>query len=546
MRPVDDRTDQGPEEFDQALDQARAGDLRALLRLVASGDAEADQRQLESLRELIAPPVPDIVLQRGTRLGSFTIREPIGAGGMGCVYLADQEAPRREVALKVLRRGSLSNRALGRFEREQEALGRLNHPGIARIYDAGTSKRENDTDLPYFAMERVQGVDLLRHAREQDLTLRQRVQLLVRVVDAVRCAHESLVIHRDLKPDNILVTEEGQPKVLDFGVARLVDEDHVPSAARTVTGSPIGTWAYMSPEQGRGDSEGTSPASDVFSLGVIAWELLSGRSLWPPAWTELPPALGSVDRRLDGDVSAIIEKALEVDPRRRYQNARDLADDLNRYLAGRAVVARDIGMMGRAARIARRRPVATTAAIAITTMAITVLVFWTRLGNAASRERQLVLEEYGRRRDSAQSFISFLTKARLSELGPGATAGEFLRLGLLPIVERFADTPELYAQLLEETARTTVDLEEFALLEELAERLVAVRSRLDGARSSSVAAAMQFSVTALGRQGRHEEAVTAARHSLQLLEADPHSPAEILDAARNNLAVAADEIGNKQ
>ncbi|MBL9030972.1 MAG: tetratricopeptide repeat protein [Phycisphaerae bacterium] len=310
-------------------------------------------------------------LPAGARLGRYTIREVLGTGGMGVVYLAEQESPRRTVALKVIRPGLASPAMLRRFEHEAAVLGRLAHPGIAQIFEAGTVEAgpaSGGGTLPFFAMELVQGRTLLEHANAARLNTRQRLELMARVCDAVHHAHQKGVIHRDLKPGNILVQVAppgdsaasrtapandaiGQPKVLDFGVARLTDADLAASTMHTGVGQLVGTLPYMSPEQVAGDPGALDTRSDVYALGVILFELLSGRTPHDLSKVSVPEAvrvikeeeptrLSSIDRLLRGDVETLVRKALERDKARRYQSAAEMAEDLRRFLRDEPLVAR--------------------------------------------------------------------------------------------------------------------------------------------------------------------------------------------------------------
>jgi serine/threonine protein kinase/Flp pilus assembly protein TadD len=268
---------------------------------------------------------------------------------MGTVYEAEQQNPRRTVALKVMRPGFVPEALLRRFEQESQLLGRLQHPGIAQVYEAGTEESEQGPQ-PYFVMELVRGIPLDRHAAEKRLDLRGRLELMARVCDAVQHAHEKGVVHRDLKPANILVDETGQPKVLDFGVARATDSD-IQATMLTEVGAIVGTLSYMSPEQVEADPAQLDTRSDVYALGVILYELLAGRlphDLRHKALPEVmriiredePTRLSAVSRTLRGDVETIVSKALSREKSRRYQSAAELAADLRRYLDDEPIVAR--------------------------------------------------------------------------------------------------------------------------------------------------------------------------------------------------------------
>ena len=221
------------------------------------------------------PPGRGVSAAIPATIGRYRIVRLIGEGGMGAVYEAEQEQPRRTVALKIIKPGLASPELLRRFEQESQALGRLQHPGIAQIYEAGTA----DTGFgpqPYFAMEFIRGSSLKDYAKQHHLNSRARLEIVAKVADAVHHAHQRGLIHRDLKPGNILVDETGQPKILDFGVARVTDSD-AQATLQTDVGQLIGTLAYMSPEQVLADPLELDTRSDVYALGVILYELLAGR-----------------------------------------------------------------------------------------------------------------------------------------------------------------------------------------------------------------------------------------------------------------------------
>ncbi|MEM8713517.1 MAG: WD40 repeat domain-containing serine/threonine protein kinase, partial [Planctomycetota bacterium] len=304
---------------------------------------------------------------------------------MGVVYRAVQESPRRTVAIKVLREGHASPERLRRFRQEAELLGRLQHPGIAQIFEAGTEDLGSG-EQPYFAMELVDGESLTAYARASDLTVVQRLELLAQVCDAVHHAHEEGVIHRDLKPENVLVGRDGRVKVLDFGIARAVEDTDGIATQLTADGDLLGTLAYMAPEQLEGTSDGVTGAVDVYALGAIAFELMAGRLPFDLSGLPLasaiqlrreqdPPVLGRLRPELRGDIETIVGKALEGDPSRRYASPAALGDDLRAHLEDRPIAARPPSRIYQVVKFSRRHRalvLGTTATLAASLVGVAV------------------------------------------------------------------------------------------------------------------------------------------------------------------------------
>lgn len=368
------------------LDPAARG---AEVRRLASGDDALAREVLDLLSQLDDDEFLDPerfareqsglmfegMLPVAARIAQYTVLGVLGAGGMGTVYLAEQARPRRQVALKVIAGPVAQEAMVARFEREADLLGRLSHPGIAQIFEAGVA----DYGLgprPFIAMERIEGEPISAFARRRSLSARECAALLAKVADAIEHAHLRGVIHRDLKPGNILVTQDGEPKVVDFGVARAVDEEFAGGA--TATGGVLGTLSYMAPEQLR-ESRSVDTRADIYALGVILFELLTGRQphdcktgaltdILRRVCDEPAPRLGAVDRALKGELETIVACALEKDRERRYRSAADFADDLRRWLRGEPIAARRdslLDALGRSARRNRRIVLVGAGALAI-------------------------------------------------------------------------------------------------------------------------------------------------------------------------------------
>jgi hypothetical protein len=359
-----------------ALDAACAGDdglRRELEAMLAQTDTDEKVRAIvgreaDGLATSLAAPIQE-------KLGPYSLRRMIGRGGMGTVFLAKRDDYRADVAIKLLQRGLASKEAVARFRDERQILATLEHPNIVRLLDGGTS----DEGLPYLVMEYVEGEPITRFAER--LPIRERVKLLRKVCEAVQHAHARLVVHRDLKPSNILVTAAGEPKLLDFGIARLLDDTE--REAQTRTGMYLLTPEYASPEQVRGEPASTT--SDVYALGAILYELLSGKPAHQGvggggldallAIVEVPPerpsAVAPIEHRraIAGDLDNIALKALAKEPRHRYASVEQLSADLRRHLDGMPVEARAATWLYRTGKFLGRNRVA----VALATLVILAL-----------------------------------------------------------------------------------------------------------------------------------------------------------------------------
>jgi len=394
--------------------ERRARDERALDSVAGRGGLAASIGELSP----DLPADPEVI-------GPYRLVKPIGEGGMGRVYLAEQDEPvQRRVALKLTRRGLDSQEAMARFRAERQALAVLDHPNIARVFDAGST----DDGRPWFAMEYIEGVPITTWAAERGLGLAERIELLLPVCEAVQHAHRKGLIHRDLKPSNILVVDQGGqavPKVIDFGIARLLQADGDDRTQVTRLGELIGTPEYMSPEQAALGEIDIDTRSDVYSLGLVLYELLVGtlpmtgkelRALGfeamcrqiregdTPRPSRMQPAAETLSdattqrwrSRLKGDLDSVLLKALAKDRERRYGSAADLADDLKRYLVNEPVIAQPPSMRYRAGKFVRRHrwPVAAGTMVALALLVGSVVaVYGLQQARDALRQSEVNLEE---------------------------------------------------------------------------------------------------------------------------------------------------------
>jgi len=402
-------------------DLALRADVEGLLTVATGEPLWIDEVAFERFDALLSDvrdggdaPDDDAI---GRQIGPFRLLSEIGRGGMGVVYQAERSDAqfRQLVALKLIKRGMDTDFVVRRFRAERQILASLAHPNIARLLDGGTT----DDGRPYFVMEYIEGEPIDRYARTHALSLRARLELFLQVCDAVGYAHQQLVVHRDLKPLNILVTPGGVPKLLDFGIARILQDE---GEGATGTGVRALTPAYASPEQLEGLRPATS--SDVYSLGVILYELLTGslphavrsrspddmaqsiRTTEPPRPSTVAAAsAGRMQRDLRGDLDNIVLMALRKEPSRRYSSVEQLAADIRRHLAGLPVIARTDTFRYRASKFVQRN----SAAVAISLIAALLLVTGTAAvawqARVATQNAERANRRFGQLRTLARSVL---------------------------------------------------------------------------------------------------------------------------------------------
>lgn len=583
----DDRWARLQEVFEEAL-ELDPGERAAFLDAACAGDP-ALRRDLEALlrsasrlgeADLIRGAVEDALLEMeevpdraGIRLGAYRLIRVLGRGGMGNVWLAERAdaAYEARVAIKLVRGGFAHPDLARRFRTERQILADLRHPNIARLLDGGTAP----DGTPYLVMEFVDGVPITEHAAERELGLRERLRLFRRVCDAVQHAHASLVIHRDIKPNNVLVEREGTPKLVDFGIARPLSGSETGSV--TATGRLM-TPSYASPEQVAG--ERMTVATDVHSLGVLLYELLTGEQPFAgdgaPALAvqrrileEDPPAPSAVLRRagarrppvapraVAGDLDTIVGRALRKEPERRYGSVQALADDLDRHLRGEAVRARAPTLRYRAGRFVRRHAVlVAAAAVVLLSLAagLGAAVWQARVADAARVEAEAAQREAEAARveaeaalarsEAATEFLTDLFEAAdpREARGREVTVREILARGAARIDE-LADEPELQAGLMQVLAGVHTQLGEYGTSAELMERAVAVRSRLPDGDPRALVDALSVLGVALDHLGRPDSAAAVHRRALDVAEGVLGDDDPEVQGVLGNLAVAYNRMG---
>lgn len=563
LRPLLDELLELPAgEREAALDRLCGGDdgLRDELRTLLAADEAAERGSaLERPADLIAqewlreagverPTAAEADRWVGRTLGPYRIRRLLGEGGMGIVFEAEQDEPRRAVALKLVRGGAfLDDSRLRLFRREIEALARLQHPAIAPIHAAGRT----DDGQHYFAMELVHGRPLdeylrARLATAQDRSEREaRLGLFLEVCDAIAYAHTRGVIHRDLKPSNVFVEDAGpatgssgrrtRVKVLDFGLARITDGDVALSTHRSEPRAIEGTLPYMSPEQARGDAAAIDLRSDVYALGVLLYEMLTGERPYPIPRGALHEALrtilDAVPRRpsqvlpaLRGDFDVILLKALEKDPSARYPNVFALADDVRRARDDQPIGARAPGTGEQLRRWARRHRTAAVFGAALATALVlgsvgtTVGMLRARAAEREARKLEAEAREEARTAESVSRYLVGLFEASDPDSAhPDAVAARrLLARGVQQLDSSLVDQPVVRGRLYQTLGLVHRNIGLYAQSRDLLTRAVEIRRATLGPRHLDVATSEYVLAGLLRRIGEYDEALQRYQTALDI------------------------------
>lgn len=581
------------DRVDQALEELWRGGSARFSSLLVEEDGAAELDVGEIFKVIGAKGRTRAEFGPGARIGQYEIIREIGRGGMGVVYEAQQQNPSRRVALKVIReQGPVDDLHVKLFQREVNTLARLKHPGIAAIYDAGRT----EDGQHFFAMELIPGETMLNYAnagaadsQRQPLGTRDRLDLFCKTCDAVNYAHQRGVIHRDLKPSNVLVSDESgsgdagsssasagfsdlgcQVKVLDFGLARITDADVSQTTLLTETGRIVGTLSYMSPEQARGDADAIDLRSDVYSLGVILYELLTGQLPYEinrvaphqalrTICEDAPRKPSTINRVLRGDLETIALKALDKEPDRRYQSAAALADDIRRLLTGQPILARPPSAAYQIRKLVTRHKVPASLlgllAVAVVAFAAITAVQADRLAKQRDRAWLAQQSETRARTEAEQSRDQARTEAEkarqiqsflqdmLASVDPGTAQGRDVGLlkDLLDDAARHVETelsnqPEVAAAVRTTVGRTYTGL---GLYDEAEPHLRAALGFYEthyGKHDLAVATALDNLGFMLTRRGVYAEAEELLRRALDIRT-------QQLDEGHADLALSYNHLG---
>ncbi|MFI4941720.1 MAG: protein kinase [Burkholderiales bacterium] len=530
------------EERSAYLDRACAGDapLRARVERLLAAHERAERATLNPLRDALGSSFPDA--RPGDSIGPYRLSRLLAEGGMGSVWLAERVdgLVQRPIALK-LPRGAWPRAGLAaRLAQEREILASLTHPHIARLYDAGFTSEGQ----PYLALEYVEGRRIDEHSREKALDLRERLRLFLQITNAVAYAHAKLIVHRDLKPANILVTDDGQARLLDFGIAKILAEGHARESDLTKLGGRAFTLDYASPEQVSGGA--ITIGSDVYSLGVVLFELVAEARPYQPArdsWGALeeailtgePPAPSQVARTpfrraLRGDLDLIIKKALKKEPAARYATANAFAEDIERYLAGRPVLAQPDRPLYRLRKfvVRNRLALAAAAAVGCAVLAGAAVSVWQ--ARVAFAEKQ--------RAEEVKEFITSIFENADPYVGRGGTLSvvDLLKQAHRRIDQSFATRPELKVELLSLVGSSLVSLQDTAAADEVLGEAVREADQALGADHALTLHARVLMTSLHQLRGRTEEMRAELDRVTPRLRARVPLPAADLAMALRNRA----------
>lgn len=579
-----------PEKRPAFLDEQLGADtetrreIDTLLQAYEQSDEFFAQPAAQKLAPLIAPHTEML-----ERIGPYRLLRELGRGGMGLVYLAmrDDEVAQKHVAIKLLRPGPDTEAISRRFSNERQTLASLEHPNIAQFLDGGVTS----DGRPYYVMEYVEGEPIDRYCNNRRLTIRERLDLFRKVCAAVQVAHQNFVVHRDLKPDNILVTNKGEPKLLDFGIAKILNREMVGGATVHTLNLLLMTPEYASPEQVR--SGKITTASDVYALGILLFELLTGRRAYetrglspaeierviceqmpekpsavvtlpldvkrsvdasqrsPEAWPKMTrtPSFAKLQRRLSGDLDNILFKAIRKEPERRYASVEQFADDIQRHLDGKPVSARKDSLRYRFGKFVLRHRVgvATAALMLLLVLGSVVTIAWQARQTAAQRD--IAQAEAAKAKHINEFLQNMLASADPNKEGREVRVVDVLAAAEERIDDELGHQPEIAAALHATIGVTYQHLGLFEKAEPHLRTALNLRQKWFQPPHAEIAASMQQLGALLYKMGKYEESESHLRRALamhrHLDEPDSLSLAKILDGLGGALD-ARDRLGEAE
>lgn len=558
-------------------DKVLLNEVRSLL--AAHESSSPLDKSPEDLKKSLFPRL-ETKKTKGKKVGPYKIKKELGHGGMGSVYLADRIDGQfeQQVALKLLRTGFTTENQKRRFLSERQILATLNHKNIARLLDGGIT----DDGQPWFAMEYVNGLPIDEYCDSRKLTIKQRLNLFLKVCDAVQSAHQKLIVHRDLKPSNILVTENGTVKLLDFGIAKALNQEDILGGAQPLTRTgllPL-TPAYASPEQVRNDPMTT--ASDIYQLGIVLYELLTGCRPYKvsgrtpseveqiicekqptrpsTAITKVLPEREDAEntlkkvssnrqtkteqlqKNLKGDLDTIVLKAIRKEPDRRYESAEQLAADIRHYLTGRPVMAHPDSMGYRTRKFIRRHRIGaiSTAIIILLVIGYIITVTW------HSQQTQAALvkaEQETKKAEQVTDFLMDMFEASNPEesLGDTVTAQTLLEQGIEQ-AQQLKDQPVIYAQMLDVTGLVYMNLGQYEQAQSLLKQAYDIRHTHLEAPHPEISESLHNLGVLFWENGQYNEAEKYLRDALKMLQKIHEGEHESLANTMNALAIVLKEL----
>ena len=521
------------------------------MEVAARGLVRDHQDDTSGIAMPLTETAPDHPSAEKGSIGPYRFLQKLGEGGMGEVWLAEQSKPRRRVALKLIKAGMDTREVVARFESERQALALMDHPAIAKVFDAGSTPEGR----PYFVMEYVAGIPITDYCDKHKLTTRERMELFIQVCDGVQHAHQKAIIHRDLKPSNILVSEvdgKPMPRIIDFGLAKATSQRLTDASMYTQVGTLLGTLEYMSPEQADSAGEDIDTRTDVYSLGVVLYQLLVGAlplDLKRLAYDEIlhrlrdkevpkpssriqtqggdsavtaknrgtdPPSLS---RQLRGDPDAVVLKALEKDRKRRYGSPSELAADLGRYLRNEPVSAHAPSAAYRSRKYIRRHRLG----VAMAAAAVLLLVGFATAEAVQLRRTRLERDRANRERDRATRITDFMTgmfkvSDPMEARGNTLTAREILDKASKDIDAGMAKDPEAQAQMMQVMGDVYYNLALYGRAQPLMERAVEIRRRVLGPRDPGTLESMARLVRILQGNGLDGHITDAEKLDREILD----------------------------